>query len=353
MDDKEQAILNKAPKILKCNGLVLETGFSLPEYELAYHTIGKLNDDKSNVVWIFHALTANSNPAEWWAGLVGKDQLFDPEKYFIVCANVPGSCYGSTGPLSIRPDTRQPWYHDFPLFTTRDIIRSFAPLKAHLGIDRIFLGIGGSLGGQQLLEWAIEEAAAFDHILPIATNAIHSPLGIAWNTSQRMAIEADGTWYERHAKAGIKGMEAARAAALISYRSYEGYKLTQGRNSSQWIIEEPGESMGGAASYQRYQGKKLSDRFNAFSYYALSKTMDAHNVGRGRGTVEKALQKIRAKTLVLGISSDGLFPIEEQEFLAKNITGAKLVTIDSDFGHDGFLLEFEHIKNQIDQFLKL
>ncbi|HSK13973.1 MAG TPA: homoserine O-acetyltransferase, partial [Phnomibacter sp.] len=306
---------------------------------------------RDNVVWIFHALTANSAPHEWWDGLVGEGKLFDPRHYFIVCVNVPGSCYGSMGPLDIDVRTGQPFYYNFTMFTTRDIIRTFQPLRKFLGIEKIHIGIGGSLGGQQLLEWAIEEPELFENIIPIATNAFHSPWGIAFNTTQRMAIEADGTWGERHAKAGLSGMKAARAAALISYRSYEGYQKTQSNNQEQHIITAEGESTGGAASYQRYQGEKLANRFNAFSYYQLSKTMDSHHVGRGRGSVEQALQRIMARTLVVGIDSDVLYPLSEQQFLAENIPGAELAVISSLFGHDGFLLEYEQLGDHIFRFI--
>ena len=159
----------------------LESGRTLPGYHLAYTTLGKMNAAKSNVVWIFHALTANSNPAEWWSGLVGETKLFDPGKYFIVCVNVPGSCYGSISPLDDNAETGKPFYHNFPLFTTRDMIRAYNPLRIKLGIEKIHIGIGGSMGGQQLLEWAIEEPALFEYIFPIATNAEHSPWGIAFN----------------------------------------------------------------------------------------------------------------------------------------------------------------------------
>ena len=173
---------------------ILECGITLPQIHLAYTSHGHLNAAKDNVVWIFHALTANSDPAEWWPGLVGKGKLFDPELHFIVCVNMPGSCYGSMGPLELNPDTTEPWYHDFPFFTTRDMIRAYQFLRQYLGIENIHTGIGGSMGGQQLLEWAIEEPELFRYIFPVATNAQHSPWGIAFNASQRMSIEADRTW---------------------------------------------------------------------------------------------------------------------------------------------------------------
>jgi homoserine O-acetyltransferase/O-succinyltransferase len=326
----------------------LESGKTLPRYHLAYTTYGRMNEARDNVIWIFHALTANSDPAEWWAGMVGEGKLFDPQQYFIVCVNMPGSCYGSLGPLDTNPETGQPYYHDFPFFTTRDMIRTYQPLKEFLGIDKILLGIGGSMGGQQLLEWSVEEPELFTYIFPLATNAQHSPWGIAFNTTQRMCIEADSTWKEKQPEAGIEGMKAARAAALLSYRHYDAYLQSQPRSP-----EFPfGITWDGAASYQRYQGEKLAKRFNAFSYYVLSQSMDSHDVGRNRAGVLNALQKIRAKTLVIGIETDVLFPIQEQEFLAEHIPGGVFKKIQSPFGHDGFLLEFDQLEQLISDFMR-
>ncbi|MBI1343864.1 MAG: homoserine O-acetyltransferase [Terrimonas sp.] len=329
----------------------LESGTRIPGYQLAYTTYGKMNSDRSNVVWIFHALTANSDPAEWWPGLVGDHKCFDPSRYFIICVNMPGSCYGSTGPLEINSQTGTPWWHDFPFFTTRDMIRAYQPLKTSLGIDKIFIGIGGSMGGQQLLEWAIEEPGVFEHIIPIATNAQHSPWGIAFNASQRMCIETDPTWKENRKDAGLEGMKVARSVALLSYRHYNTYESTQSRDKKgPWPLRHP---YGGdaAESYQRYQGEKLGKRFNAFSYYFLTQGMDAHDVGRNRGTVAAALGRITARTLSIGISSDLLFPPREQELIASRIPGAAYACIDSLYGHDGFLLEFEKTEQLIRSFL--
>ncbi len=333
--------------------LVMENGMALSRYHLAYTTYGNLSPSGDNVVWIFHALTANSEPHDWWSGLVGEGRLIDPSKYFIVCVNTPGSCYGSYSPMDNNPETGTPWFNDFPFFTTRDLIRSYQPLRKALGITSIALGIGGSMGGQQLLEWAVEEPNLFKRIVPIATNAFHSPWGIAFNTAQRMAIEADQSFFSKSENGGQKGMEAARAIALLSYRSYDGYGITQQRNDSQQHITMSGESQGGAASYQRYQGTKISRRFNARCYYALTKTMDSHHVGRQRGGVESALQRITAKTLVVGIDSDVLYPIEEQRFLAQHIPGAELSVLQSNFGHDGFLLEYPQLEKVLGPFLAL
>jgi homoserine O-acetyltransferase len=323
----------------------LESGDTLPEYHLAYSTHGVLNEKKNNVVWIFHALTANSDPLEWWPGLVGNGKLFDPEKYFIVCVNMPGSCYGSINPLDIDSTTGKAYYHNFPFFTTRDMVRAYKPLKDHLGIDKIKFGVGGSMGGQQLLEWAIEEPTLFEYIVPLATNAFHSPWAIAFNSSQRYAIETDATWKEDNETAGMEGMKVARGIALISYRNYYTYKLSQSEESNEKTDHFKSES------YQKYQGEKLAKRFNAFSYYFLSKGMDSHNLGRNRGSIEAALKLVKAKALVIGISSDILFPIAEQQYLASHIPGAVFKTIDSEFGHDGFLLEYEQIETEIRRFL--
>jgi homoserine O-acetyltransferase len=325
--------------------LVLESGKIISGYHLAYTTHGYLNESGDNVVWVFHALTANSDPAEWWPGLVGEGKLFDPAHYFIIAVNMPGSCYGSTGPLDINPATSSPWFHDFPFFTPRDMAKAYHELKEHLGIRKIHIGIGGSMGGQQLLEWAVIEPELFEFIFPIATNAVHSAWGIAFNESQRMSIECDETWKEKNDRAGIQGMKVARGIALISYRNYITYNASQSEDDN-----EKREDFK-TSSYQRYQGEKLAKRFNAFSYYFLSKGMDSHNLGRGRESIEAALNKIQAKTLAIGITTDILFPVPEQQFIADNIPGARLKTIHSNYGHDGFLLEYEQIENIIKHFL--
>ena len=335
-----------AYSIFKSDSIItLESGVTLPGFHLAYTTHGQLNKTKDNVIWIFHALTANSDATEWWHGLIGNEKLFDPARYFIVCVNMPGSCYGSIGPLDINRETNESYYHDFPFFTVKDMVKAYQLLRSFLGINKIHVGIGGSMGGQQLLEWAVEEAELFEFIFPIATNAVHSAWGIAFNESQRLSIECDTTWKERKDNAGINGMKVARSIALISYRNYITY------NASQADTAEKIENFK-TSSYQRYQGEKLAKRFNAFSYYFLSKGMDSHNVGRNRESLESALQRVKAKTFVIGITTDILFPVTEQQFIADNIPDAAFTTIHSNYGHDGFLLEFEQIENLIGDFLK-
>ncbi len=324
----------------------LENGGHLPGFQLKYTTAGRLNADRSNVIWVCHALTGSSDFTDWWEKLFTADSPFDPSKNFIICANVLGGCYGSTGPLSYDPRDGQPYYHNFPDVTLRDVALAFDLLRQHLKIERVHTLLGGSLGGQQVVEWAVLRPEIFRFIIPIACNAKHSPWGIAFNEAQRMAIKADATWKENDPRAGIEGMKAARAIGMISYRQYETYGETQGEKNNEVVDDFR------ASTYQRYQGDKLANRFNAFTYWHLSKMMDSHNVGRSRESVESALGSIRAKTLVIGIDSDILFPVGEQEFLAANIPGATLEVIRSLYGHDGFLVEFDLMKKIIKHFYK-
>jgi homoserine O-acetyltransferase len=323
----------------------LESGKHLAGLQVAYHTFGKLNADKSNVIWVCHALTANSDVLDWWAGLFGEDNLFNPAQHYIVCANVLSSPYGTTNPLSINPASLQPYYLDFPQCTIRDMVKAHELLADHLGIENIKVLIGGSLGGQQALEWSISQPERIDHAILIATNAKHSPWGIAFNESQRLAIGADSTFYTGGPNAGAEGLKAARSIALLSYRSYLTYNVTQQDNNDELVDDYK------ASSYQSYQGEKLIKRFNAYSYWQLSKTMDSHNVGRGRESVEAALELVKAKTLVIGISSDILFPVAEQQYLAKHIPNATYVEYDSIYGHDSFLVETETLTKIIGSFL--
>jgi len=322
----------------------LENGSELPELRIAYHTFGRLNKDQSNVVWVFHALTANSNPLEWWPGLVGENHLINPEDHFIVCANILGSCYGSTGPKDFDIRNGERYLRNFPNLTIRDMIQAHRLLQKHLGIERIYLGIGGSMGGQQALEWATEDPYLFENLALIATSAKSSPWGIAIRAAQRMAIKADPSFYSSSPKGGWKGLEAARAMAMISYRNHTTFNEAQ---------QDPEGQLDdfSADSYQRYQGEKLGKRFDARTYYTLNKAMDTHDVGRNRNGVEKALQLIRAKVQVIGIQGDLLFTEDEQRQMAEHIPNAKLDFVASTYGHDGFLVEARSISNILQHFL--
>ncbi|MCU0431094.1 MAG: homoserine O-acetyltransferase [Cytophagaceae bacterium] len=332
---KENVSMKTATVVFK-EGLLLESGELLPELVIQYATLGQYVPGKSTVVWVCHALTANSDVASWWPGMVGEGCLYDPEHHFIICANIIASCYGSSGPLSPRPDGSM-YYGDFPSVTIRDMVQAHEKLRRHLHIESIDTCIGGSLGGQQALEWSIQQPDLIKHLILLASNAFHSPWGIAFNESQRMAIQADPTWNTPSADAGQRGMAAARAIALLSYRSYETYARTQSE-------EDCNKTEGyKAISYQHYQGQKLVNRFNVHTYMLLSKAMDSHHVGRGRGSAAQALSLVKSNTLVIGVSSDLLFPVCEQKYLAQHIHQAEYAEIESLYGHDGFLVEVKKI----------
>ena len=320
----------------------LESGRKLSNLSLVYQTWGNLNEEQSNVVWVCHALTGNHLVQEWWDGLFGEGKCFDPEHYFIVAVNVPGSAYGSTGPLSeeLLPEER---FDTFPVLTIRDMVAGLELVRKELRIERIHTLIGASLGGQQVLEWALLIPDKIDHIIPIATNLKHSPFGIAFNEAQRMAIQADPTFFGKQENGGQAGLKAARAIGMLSYRTYEGYQITQSQDNNSGFDDFK------ASSYQQYQGEKLAKRFNAFSYWILSKAMDSHNVFRNRD--EKVFERCLMPALVIGIDSDLLFPITEQEEISKQLPNARLISLHSDFGHDGFLVETETLANHITQFL--
>ena len=326
-------------------GLKLESGDCLKELELTYHTYGEYDPQRNNVIWVCHALTANSDVFDWWKGLFGENDLFNPKDYFIVCDNTLASCYGSTGPLSKNPDTGKTYHHDFPQLTVRDLVGAHEILRKHLKIERIHMMIGSSLGGMQALEWAYRLNGKLDNLVILASNAKHSPWGIAFNESQRMSIEVDPTWKKSIDDAGLNGMRVARSIALLSYRTYSTYDHSQQEN------EEDKTDNYRASSYQRYQGEKLAKRFNAYSYWHLSKIMDSHDIGRGRNGLVSALNEIKSRTLVIGVNSDQIFPIKEQRFIAKNIPNAEFLEINSIYGHDGFLLEQQQLTQVLKSFL--
>ena len=316
--------------------LQLESGAVLPRVEIAYHTYGELNAAGDNVIWVCHALTANSDAADWWSGLFGDSKPLDPNKHFIVCANILGSCYGSSGALTENPETDKPYYASFPQITIRDMVKAHQLLQAHLGINQVQLGIGGSMGGYQLMEWAIADQSLFKNLCLLVTSAKASAWEIAIHEAQRLAIEADATWQSDSLDAGRNGLKAARGIGMLTYRNYEAFKQTQ---------KDEEEKLDGfkASSYIQYQGEKLAKRFNAQSYHLLTKSMDSHNLGRRRNSVEEALGMIKVNTLIIGVDTDILCPITEQEFIAKHIPNSRLEIISSPFGHDGFLVETEKI----------
>ena len=327
--------------------ITLESGAVLAEVDITYDTFGTLNEAKDNVIWVCHALTANSDVADWWPHTVEEGRFLDPTRYFIVCANFLGSHYGTTSPLSVNPTTGEKYYYDFPQITVRDMVKCHQLLAKHLGIERVKLLIGSSIGGFQCMEWAISEPKFMESVALIATTTCTEPWAAAFNESQRMAIRTDKTWGEHRDDAGIDGMAVARSIALISYRGGAAYNATQ-------QDENPTEASftRRAHSYQQYQGEKLRRRFNAMSYYRLSEAVDSHNIARGRGSIAEALAKIEARALVVAISSDILFPPEAHVPMREHIRDVEYHLIESEFGHDGFLVEHEKLNTIIQNFLR-
>jgi homoserine O-acetyltransferase len=278
---------------------------------------------------------------------VGENGAVRPQDYFIVCANILGSCYGSSGPLSVDPRTGKPYYEQFPVVTIRDMVRAHILLRKYLRIERIALLMGGSMGGYQALEWAVMEKEVIGRLFLIATSPAESAWGIAVHTAQRLAIEADPSWDSPTKEAGRRGLKAARAIGILTYRNYGIMVKTQ--------TDSDPEKLDGyrASSYIQYQGEKLINRFHAYSYWLLTKAMDSHQLARGRGgKLDAVLQEIGQKTLLVGVTSDILCPMEEQLFMAAHMPDAELVEIDSAYGHDGFMVEGEKIATLLGEWLR-
>ena len=324
--------------------LALEGGEVLPQFTLAYHTFGQLNEKRDNVIWVFHALTANSDVSDWWDGLYGAGRLFDPEKYFIVCANFLGSCYGSTCARSINPLTGSPYGLDFPILTIRDMVAAHDRLRKHLDIDEIALVIGGSCGGHQAQEFAFLLKNKIKKLCLVVSSPKETPWAISIHEAGRMALETDPTFSDNTDKAGVEGLRTARAIGLLGYRTVDAYINTQSEEDERLDDFK-------ASSYVRYQGLKLEKRFYAHCYWHLLKTLDTHHIGRGRGGVAEALSQIDIPTLVIGIESDMLIPIGQQKILAQHLPKSTLTIIPSDYGHDGFLIETKAIEEAFNNWL--
>lgn len=323
----------------------LESGVSLHNVDIAYHAYGELNAEKSNVIFICHGLTASSDAANWWPGMIGPGLAFDTDKYCVICANTLGSVYGTTGPRSINTKTNESYGLAFPFFTVRDTAKLFHIFLTAIGIHKLKVLVGASFGGYQALELALDNIVV-EKLLLLVTSSEESTWGRAIHTTQRMAIEADSTFRNNDDTAGTEGLKAARAIGMLSYRGNDGLTLAQKEVSKSVLKNFKVES------YLRYQGEKLSQRFHAHAYYTLSECMDSHDISRNRRlSTEKLLNSIEAKTAVIGISTDILNPPIHQQFLAQHIPKAKYHEVASDFGHDGFLIEHEKISRIVRSFL--
>lgn len=324
----------------------LESGASLDEVTVAYRTWGDPRNARTNAILICHALTGSADVEAWWPGIIGADGAFDPRRDFIVCSNILGGCYGTTGPASLRPGSRERWRAAFPRISVRDMVNVQRLLLDHLGIDRLALVTGPSLGGMQALEWALMYPERVAGIVPIGVGGRHSAWCIAMSEAQRAAIYADPRWeggfYPDDAPPE-KGLAAARMMAIVSYRSWHGFDRRFGRRQ-----RDDGDFE--VQSYLRYQGEKINRRFDAVTYVRLTQAMNAHDVARGRGDYHEVLASIRQPALVVSVASDLLYPPHEQQELVRYLPDARYETLDSGEGHDGFLIESAELGAMIARF---
>jgi len=345
--------------VLQLQQVSLEGGGVLPEVAIDYRTWGSLNRTGTNAVLICHALTgdaragATAEGAGWWEGLIGAGKAFDPAHHFILCANVLGGCSGSTGPHSLDPRTGRPYGSAFPVVTIRDMVHVQHELVTHLGIRMLSAVVGGSMGGMQAIEWAMLYPDMVRRCIPIATSAGLSALALAYNDAMRTAILNDPEWrggdyYDSDGP--VRGLSLARKIGMITYRSFALFERRFGRTTT-----EEGAALAQTQfqmnAYLAHHGRKLVDRFDAGSYLRLLQAMDLHDIGRGRGGVAAALQRLTAEVLWIGIDSDRLYPAEEQRRWVEQLQAAgKRVTyreIVSPYGHDAFLIEDEQLDTMV------
>jgi homoserine O-acetyltransferase len=354
----------------------LDHGGRLSDVVIAYETWGELDAAASNALLVCHAWTGDSHlagPAErghptpgWWEGVVGPGLAIDTDRYFVVCANVLGGCQGSTGPASIEPGTGRPYGSRFPVITIRDMIRMQARLGDHLGVEQWLSVLGGSMGGMQVLEWGITYPERVRSLVAIASCAHATAQQIAWGAIGRRAIRLDPRWrggdyYDAEPGDGPhEGLAIARMVAQVTFRSDNAFTDRFGRELAPVDVVDEHEEPGlwqrfEVERYLDHHGVKLVRRFDANSYLVIGKAMDLHDVGTGRGGLEAAMARIRVPTLVLGISSDMLYPIYQQRqihhLLARHGTPTELIEIDSPHGHDAFLINLDQVAEPIGAFL--
>ncbi|MFA6598450.1 MAG: homoserine O-acetyltransferase [Ignavibacteriaceae bacterium] len=355
----------------------LESGETLSEVDVAFQTYGELNGDGTNAILVCHALTGNahaagiideeevenSKPYEylykynkmnlhktgWWDSLIGPGKVFDTEKYFVVCSNFLGGCYGTTGPTSVNKKNGKQYRMDFPQYSVRDMVKVQKKLLDTIGVKELVSVAGGSLGGMQALEWAVMFPDFVKSVIPIATAAQHSAWAISFNTLARQIIFNDPGWQNGNYSEQPKGLSAARIAAMISYRAPDDFNLKFGRELNLKYKSLQGTQFQ-IENYLLYQGEKLIRRFDTNTYLYITNALDTHNVAAERGTIEESLNKISAKCLNIGITSDILYPPDEQKNIAALIKNAEYQEIDSPAGHDAFLIEFEQVSDFIADF---
>ena len=343
----------------------------LDAIDVAYETWGELNQSASNAVLVCHALTGDSHAAGpsgsghptagWWDDLVGPGLGIDTNRWFVVCVNVLGGCQGTTGPASPHPDDGLPYGSRFPIISIRDMVRTQAAVANQLGVAKWHSVIGGSMGGMQALEWAVMYPGRVNSLLSIASTAAASAMQIGWSEIGRLAIVQDPNWaggdyYDAEpGKGPHDGLMLARRVAQIHYRSDQSLHDRFGRSTVDRLDRFNLWDRFQIESYLDYHGQKLARRFDANSYLVLNKAMDLHDVGRGRGGIQAALARIRCPTLVMSVDSDGLYTPRQQHDLRDGLQAAgasvEYEVIESDHGHDGFLLEYDQLTPMISKFL--
>lgn len=335
-----------------------EAGATLPEVTIAYQAWGEFRGD--NLILVEHALTGDSNAVEWWAGLIGPGMALDTDKYAVLCTNVLGGCKGTTGPCSQHPDG-EPWGSRFPAISVRDQVEVEKQFLDVLGIDKVHAVIGGSMGGARTLEWAWKYPDMMDAALVLAVSARASAWQIGVQTAQISAIERDPNWNGGDYYDGEAPIEGLAAARRIAHLTYRGELEIDERFGTQ---PQTGENPLGAhrdnaqrfavQSYLDYQGLKLSERFDAGSYVALTEALNRHDIGRDRGGLNKALAACRVPTLVAGVDTDILYPYHQQEHISRNLGNLLgMAKISSPVGHDAFLTETRQVDRIIRQFLQM
>jgi len=338
--------------------LNLESGKKLkPPVILAYNTYGKLNSDKTNAVLICHALTGSSDVSSWWDFMVGKDKPIDTDRYFVICSNVIGSCYGSTGPKSINPETSQPYRLSFPVVTIADMVKAQKKLIEYFEIEKLLCVIGGSMGGMQVLQWCVSFPEMVRSAIIIAATYKHNAYQIAFNEVGRFAIMNDPKWNEGNYSFDDPpeiGLSIARMIGHITYLSEELMEKKFGKGLKKFDFSTDFE----IGSYLHYQGFKFTKRFDANSYLYLTKALDYFDITEGSGRVEDSLYSSREiNYLVVSFTSDWLYPPEQSKRIAKALSaiGANVsyINLNEPFGHDSFLLDREPLKKIISSFLKV
>lgn len=347
-----------------------ECGTSLAQLDVAFETYGKLNSAGDNAVYVCHALTGSAHAAffnaaheerpGWWDGLIGRGKALDPDRYFIVCANLLGSCYGTTGPSCSNPETGQPFGMTFPPVTTRDMVNLQKRLLEALGVKQLALVLGGSLGGMLTWQWTVDYPDFVRAAIPIAGTVQGSPWMIALNEVARQAIYNDPAWQngDYQGRGPSAGLALARMIAMISYRSHVQFHQRFGRAR---VLPDPSSELRfdnrfQVESYLHYQGEKLVQRFDARTYIYLTKAMDLHDVSRGYHCLEEALARVKARVLAIGIDSDVLYyPAELRATVAELRRMGKAASYDeirSIYGHDAFLVEYPQLNRLVAGFLQ-